>query len=147
MNGLRLAVGFFAAFAASAAVAAPGSCLPVVEQGWIRAAPPTAQVYAAYAKLYEPCGKAVTVTGARSQLFGAVQMHETRVVAGVSTMRGKGRLALAPHGVLVFAPGGNHLMLMKPVHAMPVDGHVRIDFVLGDGRVVVGDFVVRNEAP
>ena len=83
----------------------------------------------------------------RSQLFGAVQMHETRVVAGVSTMRGKGRLALAPHGVLVFAPGGNHLMLMKPVHAMPLGGHVRIDFVLGDGRVVVGDFVVRADAP
>src|SRR6187402_179586 len=59
MNGLRLAVGFFAALAASAAIAAPNSCLPVVEQAWIRAAPPTAQVYAAYAKLYEPCGKAV----------------------------------------------------------------------------------------
>jgi copper(I)-binding protein len=147
MNGHRLAAGLLALFAASAAIAAPAPCTPVVEQGWIRAAPPNAQVYAAYAVLHDPCGRTVTVTGARSLLFGAVQMHETRVVGGVSTMRGKGRLVLQAHGELVFAPGGNHLMLMKPVHAMPPEGHVRIDFILGDGRVVPGDFIISRDTP
>jgi len=139
-------MGLVAACAASGAIAAP-ACVPVVEQGWIRAAPPGAHVYAGYARIREPCGKAVVIVGARSGSFAHVQMHETRVVDGVGTMRETPRVTLAARGTLAFAPGGNHLMLMQPARPLPVGSRARIAFTLADGRVLAGDFVVRRDAP
>jgi copper(I)-binding protein len=147
MNASRLGVGLAALLAASGAVASAPACKPVVEQGWIRAAPPAAKVLAAYARLRETCNRAGVVTAARSPDFAQVQMHQTQVVGGVSSMRAAPRLVLPARGELRFAPGGSHLMLMRPRRALPVGARVRIDFVLADGRVVDGVFVVRRDAP
>jgi copper(I)-binding protein len=147
MNGWRLGVGLAALLAASGAVASAPACAPVVEQGWIRAAPPRAGVLAAYARLRDPCNRAGVVTAARSADFGRVQLHETRVAGGVSTMREATRLALPARGELRFAPGGAHLMLMQPRRPLPVGARVHIAFALADGRVVDGVFVVRRDAP
>jgi copper(I)-binding protein len=147
MNGSRLWMGLLAMLGASAAVAAAPACAPRVEQGWIRAAPPHAGVLAGYARLREPCGRGVAVVGARSDAFARVQMHETRINEGVSTMRESARLELPARGALAFAPGGNHLMLMQPTRALPVGARVHIVFALADGRRVDGEFVVRRDAP
>lgn len=147
MNATRLLVGLIALSAASAAVAAPRACTPVVEQAWIRAAPPTAMALAGYARVRNVCGHAASIVGARSAAFGSAMLHATAMTKTMSTMREAGALPVPARGELRFSPGGNHIMLMQPRAALPEGRRVRVELLLSDGRAIAADFVVRRDAP
>lgn len=147
MNARRLLVGLIALSSASAAVAAPRACLPIIDNAWIRVAPPTAMAMAGYARVRNGCGRAVSVVGARSAAFAGAMMHVTASANGMSMMREAPALRLPARGELRFAPGGNHIMLMQPRRALQEGGRVRIELLLSDGRAIAADFVVRREPP
>jgi len=147
MNVLRLVLGFALACSASACVVAADDCSPVIGKPWVRAAPPGAATLAGYLVLSNPCSVAVVVTDVESRDFGMPMIHRSEAVAGVSRMRHVGELTLAPGESLVFAPGGLHLMLMKPQRALAEGDQVGVRLVLADGRRVFALFPVRREAP
>ncbi len=147
MNVLRLVLGLALACSASASVLAADDCAPVIEKPWVRAAPPGATTLAGYLVLRNPCSAAVVVTDVESRDFGMPMIHRSEVVEGVSRMRHVGELTLAPGESLVFAPGGLHLMLMKPQRALAEGDEVGVRLVLADGRRVFALFPVRREAP
>lgn len=74
-------------------------------------------------------------------------IHETVPSNGMSTMRDAPLLSLPANGQLLFAPGGRHVMLMNPDHALRVGDKVRVTLVLSGGRRVAADFPVRKDAP
>jgi copper(I)-binding protein len=147
MNARHLVMGLIALFPASAAVASPPACAPVVDQAWIRAAPPTANALAGYARVRGACGSAVTIVGARSADFGSVMLHATSMSNGMSMMREATALRVPARGELRFAPGGSHIMLMQPRRPLPAGQRVRIALLLSDGRAIAADFIVRSDAP
>lgn len=147
MNASRLLPGLILALSSSAAVGAETNCLPVIEQPWVRAAPPGAGTLAAYLVLRNPCPDAVTVTDVESLDFGMPMIHRTEDVDGVSRMREAGELLLAPGDELRFQPGGLHLMMMRPLRELKEGDVARIRLVLADGRRVFAEFPVRREAP
>jgi copper(I)-binding protein len=147
MNASRLLLGLILALPASAAVGAETVCQPVIEQAWVRAAPPGAGTLAAYLVLRNPCGETVVVTDVESLDFGMPMIHRTEEVDGVSRMREAGDLSLAPGAELRFEPGGLHLMLMRPLRTLKEGDSARIRLVLADGRRVFAEFPVRREAP
>ena len=147
MNVSRFAMGFVLACSASASVGAAPDCAPVIEQAWVRAAPPGATTLAGYLRLSNPCEAPVVVTGVESRDFGMPMIHRSDVVDGVSRMRHVGELTLAPGDSLVFEPGGLHLMLMKPLRPLAEGDSVGVRLVLADGRRVFAQFPVRREAP
>jgi copper(I)-binding protein len=150
MNASVLLAGLLAVSSASAAVAAApaqAACAPVAEAAWIRAAPPTARMLAGYVRLRNPCQSALALTGARSAAFGEVSLHETRLVGGVSQMRHAAALRVAPGRTLVLAPGGAHLMLMRPARVPAAGERVRIELLLSDGRSLPVQFTVRANPP
>lgn len=102
---------------------------------------------AGYARVRDACGRAATITGARSASFGSVMLHATAMANGMSTMREAAALQVPARGELRFAPGGNHIMLMQPRRALPVGQRVRIELLLSDGRAIAADFTVRPDAP
>ena len=51
--------------------------------------------------------------------------------------------SIAPDASAVLKPGGLHLMLMDPRVPLKAGTQVAIEFPLQDGRVVIGEFVVR----
>src|SRR5688500_14539096 len=104
MNVTRLLTGLVLAIAASAAVAAT-PCAPVIEQGWVRAAPPGAPALAGYLRLRNDCAGPVTVTGVESLDFAAPMIHRSVDEGGVSRMRPAGDLVVPAGGELHFAPG------------------------------------------
>ena len=62
MNAQLLLAGLMALLPASAAVAAESAgCLPVVENQWVRSAPPGAKTLAGYLVLRNPCEAPVVV--------------------------------------------------------------------------------------
>lgn len=142
---VRLALsGLLLLLAAGASHAATPSCRPVLEEGWIRAAPPGATALAGYGRLRNGCNRAFVVTDVRAKDFAMAMIHETSVENGVSRMRHAGRLAVPAGGVLEFAPGGTHMMLMHPRRNLKEGDRVRVELVLADGQRIPADLPVRR---
>lgn len=140
-SALVLSLGVLAAGAAHAA----GEL--VVEQAWVRAAPPGAAMLAGYAVLSNRGDEALGIEAVASAAFGHASLHETRDVNGVSGMRALPSLVIAPGASVSLAPGGKHVMLMQPKSALAPGEHVTVEFVLGDKRRVSADFVVGEGPP
>lgn len=147
MNVLRLFVGLMLALSSSAAVGAEPACAPVIENAWVRAAPPGARTLAGYLVLCNPCATAVEVVDVESLDFGMPMIHRTELVDGVSRMRPAGKLAVPAGGELRFEPNGLHLMLMKPLRPLAEGDSARLRLVLADGRRLYAEVPVRRAAP
>lgn len=105
--------------------------------GWIREAPPSAPVRAGYLSLHNGGDADVTITGARSDFFGAIEIHEM-VPTGDGTMRMRPVPALSlPAGAEVaLEPGGLHLMLFRPTRALAKGERAPLLLILADGREI-----------
>ena len=147
MNASSFILGLALLTAASAAVAKPVACVPVVEQAWIRAAPPAATTLAAYAVVRNPCARPFAVTGVASADFAMAMVHETIVEKGVSQMRHVSSLPVLARGSLVFAPGGRHMMLMHPRRVLKEGDRVRVVLTLANGEKIAMAAVVQREPP
>ncbi|MBS0590016.1 MAG: copper chaperone PCu(A)C [Proteobacteria bacterium] len=138
----RATLLFFLAFTFGPVAFAAGR-LQVVD-GWIRSAPPGAMMLAGYATLRNVGDAPLTINGARSDAFGEVSLHETMEVDGVAHMQALGRIDIAPGASVRFAPGGKHLMLMRPRGELKLGDGVKIRFSMSSGAIADADFVVRE---
>jgi len=138
----RWIVGWLLTTATAANATAAGRL--VVEQAWIRAAPPGAMMLAGYASLRNAGDSALTVTGAASADFAEVSIHLSVEENGVERMQPLGHIDIAPGASVEFAPGGRHFMLMQPRRDLKVGDKVKIhiDTEAGDGAAA--EFSVRN---
>jgi copper(I)-binding protein len=135
------------AIVASATQPAAAAGRLVVEKAWIRAAPPGATMLAGYAILRNAGDAAVVVSGVASDAFGAAALHETVEVDGVERMRALGPVEIAPGATVVLAPGGRHLMLMRPRQPVAAGASAKVHFDTNQAGGADADFVVREEAP
>jgi hypothetical protein len=147
MNVRSLLAGLALLSCSSAAVASPAICRPTIEAAWIRAAPPGTTMLAGYARVRNGCARDIAVTGVGSKDFAMSMVHETVMQDGMSQMRHARALAIPAHGVLEFAPGGRHLMLMHPRRAFKLGDRVAVELKLGDGSRMGANFVVAEAAP
>jgi copper(I)-binding protein len=137
-------VAFVLALAATNAFAAGHL---VVENAWIRNAPPGTMMMAGYGVLHNVGDAPVTVTGADSADFGSASLHKSTNSNGMEHMQPLGDITIAPGQRVTFAPGGNHIMLMQPKKELRLDESVPIHIVTKDADSTVGIFVVRDAAP
>lgn len=113
-----------------------------VYDAWIRAAPPGADMMAGYATLKNEGDAPLSILTVQSDAFRQSSIHETIVERGVVRMRETPRIDLAPGAGVAMKPGGAHIMLMYPRHAIAPGDKVEIVFLLADGRRVDADFDV-----
>ena len=134
----RLLRGLVWALVASCSVAgsAQGAGRLGVTVAWIRAAPPGAGVLAGYATLKNNGDAPIVVLTVQSDAFRMASVHETINEGGVSKMRELHRLVIAPGATVALQPGGRHLMLMQPRHAIAEGDKVEMMFLLNDGTRV-----------
>jgi copper(I)-binding protein len=121
-------------------------CTPQVTGGWIRLIPGGMPMQAGFGRIENRCPMPAIVVSAGSPAYASVELHESRVVDGVSRMRAVPELRIAPDGAAVLQPGGLHLMLMRPHAPLKVGSRVVVEFGLQDGRRVLGEFEVRKPA-
>jgi copper(I)-binding protein len=119
----------------------------VVENAWIRAAPPGVTMLAGYAMLKNAGDAPVVVSGASSADFGDVSLHESANENGVERMRALGDIAIAPGASVAFAPGGKHFMLMDAKRDLKAGDSVKIHIATSSGPGADVDFLVRDSAP
>ena len=121
-------------------------CAPQVKDGWIRLMPGGIPMQAGFGRIDNRCPMPATIVSASSPSYGSVELHESRMVGGVSRMRAVPELRIAPDDAAVLQPGGLHLMLMQPTSPLKAGSRVAIEFELKDGRKLFGEFEVRKPA-
>ena len=140
---LSFALVLLAFAAAPACARQDADCAPVVRDGWIRLVPGGMPMQAGFGRIDNPCATPAVVVGARSAAHASAELHETRIVDGVSRMRAVPELRIAPDGAAVLKPGGLHLMLMQPLAPLQAGSRIEIDFALKGGGTLRGEMVVR----
>ncbi len=97
-----------------------------VQEAWVQEAPPGATVLAAYLVIANPGAEAQTLVAVSSPDFAAVEIHTSQIVNGVASMTHLKGLSIPAQDRQVLAPGGTHLMLMRPKHALHAGDRVRL---------------------
>lgn len=145
-DGLRCVASAALLFAALQPAAAFAAGRLVVENAWIRTAPPAAPMRAGYATLRNAGDAPLQISGARSEAFADVSIHATQIENGVARMRELDGLNLAPGESATLEPGGKHLMLMQPRGEFGVGTKIVVTFEIENGSSTDAEFIVRESA-
>lgn len=114
-----------------------------ISDAWVREAPPTSQVLAAYLHIDNPGAKDVAIVGASSPQFATVELHRTEIVDGIARMVAQPRLVIPATGRVSLEPGGLHLMLIQSLKPLQRGDQVEIEFQLDSGATLKHQAEVR----
>jgi len=107
---------------------------PQVNEQWMRAAPPNANMLAAYASINNHTEQDIQLVGAFAPDFKMAEIHKTVEIDGMLKMREQKELNISKKANLVMEPGGLHIMLMMPKKKFSVGDEVRICLVYLDSN-------------
>ena len=105
-----------------------------VSEPWVREAPPTSRVLAAYLTLVNTGDITVTVTAISSPDFKNAEIHRTVIEAGVARMLPVKQLEVPAGGQLMLEPGGHHLMLFDPLRTLTAGETVTLIIHMNNGK-------------
>lgn len=136
---------FAAAAALLALSAAPVFASPLTfDDVWIREAPPAADVQAAYMTIKNPSNMMLRIIGVSSEDFDSGELHHMATVDGKMTMRTMPNVDIAPTRTVSFAPGGDHIMLLKPHRKLKAGDKVKLHLKLSNGETIDIEAAVRK---
>lgn len=125
------------------AIAAPKATLRV-EDAWSRATPPVAPVAGGFLTVVNSSDKPDVLLGADSDIAQRVEIHEMRMDGGMMRMRELADgLPVPAHGKVVLAPGGYHLMFIKPRRPLVEGERFQATLRFRDAGKVTTTFSVR----
>lgn len=135
----RLAVALCLSLASLSAFAADVE----VSGGWIRLLPAGVPA-AGYFELRNSGKAAVALVAASSPAFGQAMLHRTALKDGRSTMMRIDEVEIPAGGQLAFAPGGYHLMLIKPTRELRVGDDFALTLEFASGAKITAQLEVRG---
>ena len=118
--------------------------VPLVEDPWIREAPPGSRVLAGYMTLHNAGERTLVLTGASGGDFERIELHATQMHGDHMRMEHLHRIELAPGERTELAPGGLHLMLMGPNRTLAAGDTVDLTLDFGDDLRLPVRFEVRD---
>lgn len=143
---MRSPVKFVLSLLFASNIAAPACAADLtVTNAWFRALPGGLPA-GGYFSLSNSGAAPVELTGARSPACGMLMLHQSIESGGMSRMHDVRSLTVPAGGSLTFAPGGYHLMCMKPTAAMTPGKKVTVTLVFANGTGTEANFAVRNAA-
>ena len=129
------------AVCAAPALAAPASLM--VSDCWVRLLP-GALPSGGYFTVMNMSAKQVNLIDVQTDAFGMAMLHQTQSNGSTSEMVMVEKAPVPANGTLKFAPGGYHLMLEQPKHALKVGESIRMTFVFDDGEKVTSQCAVKS---
>ena len=115
----------------------------MVDNAWIREAPPGAAALAGYMTVQNHGDKPRMLIGASSPAFGNVMLHRTVMEEGMAKMVHQHMIEIPAKGSVTFEPNDYHLMLMKPKQQLKAGDKVEITLEFKDGETLVVTYEVR----
>ena len=104
-----------------------------VWDSWVREAPPTSRVSAAYMQIKNDSPRARTLLRATSKQFARIEMHESYEEQGIAKMRERADIIIAAHAQIAFQPGGLHFMLFEPNQRFTAGDKINLILHFDDG--------------
>jgi copper(I)-binding protein len=114
-----------------------------VEQPWMRFII-KARPAAGYMTLRNNGDTPVALISASSPACGMLMLHQSKEVNGVEKMLPVKSITVPAHGNVSFAPGGYHLMCMKPQATMQIGHSVPVTLKFADGETVSAQYPVKG---
>lgn len=118
----------------------------LIQEPWIREAPPNATTLAGYLVLNNNGDTGSALVSASSPDFGDVMIHETVEKDGIARMVHLDRVEVPANGNVQFQPGGMHIMLMQPKRPLKAGDQVPLTLNFADGTEIAVEFEVRKAA-
>lgn len=115
----------------------------MVDNAWIREAPPGATALAGYMTLHNDSDKERVLVGASSPAFGNVMLHRTVMENGMAKMVHQMAITIPAGGKVMFKPNDYHIMLMKPKQTLKAGDKVDITLEFKNGETMTVTHVVR----
>jgi len=105
----------------------------MVEDPWIRAAPPNAPALAAFMVLNNR-GSEVALTDVEAPAsLGRVELHRTSKEDGMMKMVQQKDIPISAHGSTTLKPGSWHIMMIQPEKVPSVGEHIKLTLGFSDG--------------
>jgi copper(I)-binding protein len=139
MRGPVLLLGMLLAAGACASEGAGGVA---VTHAWVRWLPGDLPA-GGYATIENHGAHEVRLTGADSPDYAMVMLHRSVSENGMEHMQAADAIDVPAHASAALAPGGYHLMLMRPRHAVAPGDTVRVRLHFADGSAIDSAFAVR----
>lgn len=110
----------------------------MVDDAWVREAPPGAMALAGYMKLHNHADQARVLVGAESPVFESVMLHKTIFEGALSKMVHQHMITIPAKGMVSFEPNSYHLMMVKPRQSLKAGDKVTVvlHFKNGDTQKV-----------
>ena len=118
-----------------------------ISDAWVRAAPPNARVMVAYATVKNVSQDSIWISGASSDAFDSVELHETIEENGMASMVHLPYIKLDAGETVHFKPGGKHMMLFGPKKFSQPGETIHFSLLLGNGDEEKFDAVVARDQP
>jgi copper(I)-binding protein len=109
---------------------------------WVRSVVPSRPA-AGYFILRNNTGSHRKLVSASSPACGMLMLHLSKHEGG-EHMTMVDSVDVPAHGAVSFAPGGYHLMCVKPANRVKPGGIVEVTLTFDDGGTLTADFPVRN---
>jgi copper(I)-binding protein len=118
----------------------------LIEELWVRAAPPHMTMTAAYGAMRNNGTDPISVVSVSTSIADRASIHETQLRNDRAMMRPVAALSIAPGQQVTLEPGGLHLMLMKLTTPLEIGQSANICFMLETGDSVCADAQIRRQA-
>ncbi|MBF0137538.1 MAG: copper chaperone PCu(A)C [Magnetococcus sp. DMHC-1] len=109
-----------------------------VQGAWVREAPPSMQITAAYMILRNTSDQPMTLVGVTTPDFSKVEIHETVHENDQARMQAMKELLIPAQGRIALQPNGYHLMLINPKRNAPLRPGDSVNLILTfkDGKTL-----------
>ncbi len=116
----------------------------MVENAWVREAPPGAMALAGYMNLHNHGDKERVLVGATSPAFESVMLHKTVFEGEMSKMVHQRMITIPAKGMVSFEPNSFHLMMMKPKQVLKAGDKVLVTLKFQNGETQEVSHEVRS---
>ena len=106
----------------------------LITNAWIKNLPPAVPMRAGYMRIENDTNDPQRIVGVESEVFTAIEIHETVEKNGMMSMQPLLPLVIAAGKTVELAPGGIHLMMMGPQRRLKAGDRVSIILEYDDGH-------------
>jgi periplasmic copper chaperone A len=117
----------------------------VAEHAWVREAPPSAHMLAAYMTIRNATDRDAVLVNVESPQFRHVMLHKSEVVDGMARMVHQDEIRVPAQGSVALEPGSYHLMMPAPETRLSAGDRVDFTLTFADGDKIRVQAEVRKK--
>ncbi len=116
----------------------------IISDSWVRYAPPSVKTHAGYLSMHNTGNTSRVLTAAESPLYERVELHLSKMENGIATMQKVEQIKIQAGKMIMFKPGGLHMMLIGPKNQQTLGAVIPITLSFQNGEKIDIKAVVKK---